>query len=333
MRDPVFDIMKGIGIVAVIIGHSTVPGFIFKFLFIWHMPLFFIIGGYFFSPKSGTVLYNSIYKSLLFPYLLTSLVIIALTGVINSFTANNIVLGYVWGTLSGSGSCYNPVLFGGHAFIGAIWFLLALAWCRIIYNRIYKWNVNTKVKVLFIIIISYLATVLGKFIYIPTDLSQGTAALVFFCVGNLCRNFRFLDFIMNKKVYFFIISLFLLTIGMMMKPMRMVDNTYQFWPLNVLSAFGGGILVYILSSYLSNFKFGTFMSKIGKISIVILSVHLIDLNIGIVEKLLSLNMFNNLQSQAIYALNIFFHILFSLSIALLLTKFRFISKLFNLNIK
>ena len=58
MRDPVFDIMKGIGIVAVIIGHSTVPGFIFKFLFIWHMPLFFIIGGLFLPKISCSKLFS-----------------------------------------------------------------------------------------------------------------------------------------------------------------------------------------------------------------------------------------------------------------------------------
>ena len=241
MRDPIFDIMKGIGIVAVIVGHSVIPGFLFKFLFIWHMPLFFLIGGYFFSPKSQRVLYNSIKRSLLLPYALTALVIISLTGIfrICGLTTNGGVLGYVLGALSGSGSFNNPVLFGGHAFIGAIWFLLALAWCRIIYNIFQIWIYSTKKKVLLIVIVSFFASVLGKYIFIPSNMIQGTAALVFYCLGNLSREFHCLETIMNKKVLFFIISLFLVTIGMMMEPMGMVDNSYQIWPLNVLAALGG----------------------------------------------------------------------------------------------
>ena len=44
------DITKGIAIILVIMGHSFAStGNICKFIFLFHMPLFFLISGYFFN--------------------------------------------------------------------------------------------------------------------------------------------------------------------------------------------------------------------------------------------------------------------------------------------
>jgi len=48
-REATFDVMKCIGIIAVIIGHLTSFGQ--DFIFSLHMPLFFIIAGYFYHEK------------------------------------------------------------------------------------------------------------------------------------------------------------------------------------------------------------------------------------------------------------------------------------------
>ena len=53
-RNEIIDIMKGIGIIAVIIGHMwNVPEVPYRnFIFSFHMPLFFLIAGYFYKPNS-----------------------------------------------------------------------------------------------------------------------------------------------------------------------------------------------------------------------------------------------------------------------------------------
>ena len=51
-RDISIDMAKGIGMIAVIIGHMTVPVKVTDFIFSFHMPLFFLINGYFFKEKS-----------------------------------------------------------------------------------------------------------------------------------------------------------------------------------------------------------------------------------------------------------------------------------------
>ena len=54
-RNPIFDTMKGIGILLVIIGHQDgVPVPLKHFIYAFHMPLFFILAGCFYKPKDIT---------------------------------------------------------------------------------------------------------------------------------------------------------------------------------------------------------------------------------------------------------------------------------------
>lgn len=51
MRDTTISIAKGIAIILMVIAHAEAPGWLCKFIFEFHMPLFFITAGYFFSLK------------------------------------------------------------------------------------------------------------------------------------------------------------------------------------------------------------------------------------------------------------------------------------------
>ena len=50
-RDPVLDSMRGIGIVLMVLGHAGFPGS--GFIYLFHMALFFMLSGWFFSPHTG----------------------------------------------------------------------------------------------------------------------------------------------------------------------------------------------------------------------------------------------------------------------------------------
>lgn len=50
-RDPVLDCMRGIGIVLMVLGHSGFPGT--DFIYLFHMALFFMLSGWFFSLRGG----------------------------------------------------------------------------------------------------------------------------------------------------------------------------------------------------------------------------------------------------------------------------------------
>ena len=52
-RDPVLDSMRGIGIVLMVLGHSGFPGT--DYIYLFHMALFFMLSGWFFSLRGGLV--------------------------------------------------------------------------------------------------------------------------------------------------------------------------------------------------------------------------------------------------------------------------------------
>lgn len=47
MRDVRFDIMRGIGILLMLLGHIPVEGLAYKLIYSFHMPMFFILAGHF----------------------------------------------------------------------------------------------------------------------------------------------------------------------------------------------------------------------------------------------------------------------------------------------
>ncbi|GAY72762.1 acyltransferase family protein [Lentilactobacillus kosonis] len=65
------DVAKAIGIIAVVLGHSlTYHGTLYHFLYWWHMPIFFIMGGFFLRPvKNGKWL--EFFKKRVFPLLIS----------------------------------------------------------------------------------------------------------------------------------------------------------------------------------------------------------------------------------------------------------------------
>ena len=50
-RNTVISICKGIAIILMVVGHAEAPGLITNFIYTFHMPLFFMAAGYFFSRK------------------------------------------------------------------------------------------------------------------------------------------------------------------------------------------------------------------------------------------------------------------------------------------
>lgn len=73
------DIAKGIGIICVILGHMDNDS-IKQFVFSFHMPLFFMISGFFLSTKGKPrELLRKRVRALLPPYLLTSIALIAMS--------------------------------------------------------------------------------------------------------------------------------------------------------------------------------------------------------------------------------------------------------------
>ena len=51
-RNEIIDIAKAIGIILMVIGHTRCPEYLRHLIYLFHMPLFFILSGYFLQKKS-----------------------------------------------------------------------------------------------------------------------------------------------------------------------------------------------------------------------------------------------------------------------------------------
>ena len=72
------DFVKGLGMLLVIIGHCKIPNPYWKIIYMFHMPLFFVVTGFVYSPKKNEVdnitYVKSVSKKYLIPYLVFSLI-------------------------------------------------------------------------------------------------------------------------------------------------------------------------------------------------------------------------------------------------------------------
>ena len=144
-------ISKGIAIILMVIAHAEAPGALCKFIFEFHMPLFFITAGYFFSLKylsdEATFVKKRI-KGLYWPFVKWSVFFLLIhnlmfkIGILNETYGNEaggVTHPYSWHQMQ---QClWNIVTaMGGYdAFLcGAFWFFRGLFVASILYLIIYK---------------------------------------------------------------------------------------------------------------------------------------------------------------------------------------------------
>ncbi len=69
-RKPEFDMLKGLGIILMILGHIGLPASFDHYIHAFHMPLFFIISGYFFiADRTPKQFWKKMWNRLIVPYI------------------------------------------------------------------------------------------------------------------------------------------------------------------------------------------------------------------------------------------------------------------------
>lgn len=262
-RDITFDIMKGIGILLVIIGHLAHGyGLLIPIIYTFHMPLFFIVSGHFYKQKNPVELLVRDLKLLIVPYLLVSLLLM-MYGLMISIIQHEPGKFYYW---------LNALLYADTPYgdNGPLWFLLAMFWCRQIYNLL---NVYIKVKFCLIIIVTLLFVVVIKFMplnYNYCCFIVGISCMFYYMIGHLINRLRI-------RINYFFIGLIMiigcicvyLSLGVDMKSL-----SFNCIPVNVLAAISVTYLIYIISSKLKeNFTIGFRLAWLGRMSLVVFCIH------------------------------------------------------------
>lgn len=193
------DIAKGIGILLVILGHILFEGdFIYKVIYAFHMPLFFIIAGYVYNYEK----YNNFttldflkkkFKNYIVPYFRMALICLIIFGVILNFKDNRIsntfynqLITYIRGILYSK--CYLETVPN----CSPIWFLTCLFCMEVMFYFICKY-VNKKYIPICICFI--MGVILNKMniINLPWNVDISLFALPFMYFGLIIKQYNFLE--------------------------------------------------------------------------------------------------------------------------------------------
>lgn len=276
-RNPVYDIMKGIGIILMLIGHIPPGQRLFHFIYSFHMPLFFIVAGFF---ASTTKLSWSVIKKyasrLLLPFLVTMLAIIILSPMRYLFDGNfNFAIAQVL-SLFWAGDAL-PTRFGKLS-LEAVWFLVALFWAKCFFQSLgYFVNKSfTRYKDEIVLALCFAisggAIFLHKlFPFVPWGLMRGLSAVMFLAIGWYAKRHPI-------PIYVWIAFVFCWLIALRFGLLDMSTYTYKIFPMEVLGAVGATWLVYLLSRVIQNHTVLTckLLRWFGMNSLLILCVNTLD---------------------------------------------------------
>lgn len=151
MRNTTISITKGIAIILMVIAHAEAPGWLCRFIFEFHMPLFFITAGYFFSLKylndEATFVKKRV-KGLYWPFVKWAVFFLIIhncmfdLGILNETFGNEtggVTHPYSWHQMQQNLWTIVTAMAGYDAFLcGAFWFFRGLFVASILYLIIYK---------------------------------------------------------------------------------------------------------------------------------------------------------------------------------------------------
>lgn len=270
------DMAKGFGILCIIAGHMSLEPVV-NMVFIFHVPLFFLVSGYFISDK-GTFseFAKKRFNGLIVPYIFTSLCIIAIN-LIKDILQRNLsaipkdFLKYFAQAVYGSGTDSNRTLFGITQ-IGAIWFLLALFWALIIVRFADRFRFGF-CAVLALALIAYFSSI---YVWLPFDIQAGCTAAVFVYIGKLARRHNLFE--KCNPVLFALGIVFFVGQYIFRISLSVARNYFGLGPVSVIGAVLVSYSIIFCFKWLEKFDL---IRKIfvwfGTNSLIILCFHLLDL--------------------------------------------------------
>lgn len=268
------DVLKGITIILVVIGHNaneTVTDFIYCF----HMPLFFLLSGFLFSPKPMRKYLTRSFTRLIIPYMMF-LLTIAAPQILSAIMHYNIY-GYAIG---GGKHFIISVLYGGRLLTGAygvFWFISVLWFATNLFNLILRLNTSPWVLPV-MIFVGYLSAMLP--IPLPWNIHIVPMALSYIWVGFLIRS-SLLPYIQERLKYNMIcniaISVIVLLIIFLLREELTIDmkyGSYGTYVISFISSVFASIAVAIIAISISRYDpLSHALGLVGLASMVVMYLH------------------------------------------------------------
>lgn len=260
-----FDIAKGIAMLAVILGHSAIEANLciphraaqvaISLCFSFHMPLFFILAGYFMHPERA-FRWAKESRQLLCTYAVTALCVLAGVTCMAPLRHESRALALqTWGmtALYGNGDVSNLTLWPVGFRIGAIWFLLAMFWARLLLHIFAKLP-HTVFWVAACFVFGYISS---QYVCLPWSVQSGMCAVAFLYLGYLAKKYDVLGRV-KRIPYIWVAALLIWIIDVVsFGGMSMAMNDYGSHPvLAVVGSMAGTLCVIGISQLLDHMFLG-----------------------------------------------------------------------------
>ena len=266
MRIETADRLKGLCILLMIVGHCFIPDALHDAIYLFHIPMFFFIAGFFFKPAPIGKRLRSDARRLLVPYFVCILLVALKYGIdsLRLGSADDLLHFIVSSLVVGP-----DIDFMGwtNLAIGPVWFLFSLFWCRTILNLLLRVRYGIWISML----IGIGACLVGPRIHLPFGLLQGMAGLFFAGAGHVAA--------MHKETFqkrsLVPIAVACTLPAVFIPSMDMHPGIYPYYVLNLVVSLAACSLLwnllYVVES--SSFKVLSFLSWAGRFSLLVLMVH------------------------------------------------------------
>jgi len=273
VRDNTFDVMKGIGIFLMVTGHTLGPESpIHNYIYAFHMPLFFILSGFFAKQTESRKNINKQFNRLVKPFFFICFNVVLIKCI--HHLINPDVPSINW----------EFVLNG----IGPGWFLLALFWGRIIFNTLLTFFPKRHLSLSLLISLIPLCLSQWTTIDIPFNFLQGLACVIFIAIGFYAKQNDILQRMSRKSKLCITFSFLFWLNTSIFGEIEMSAYHFKLWVIDYLGAIGGTFLCYYLSRFIVEHMPITTkaLTKVSIFSLAIYAFHSIDFCIPIWHKLL-----------------------------------------------
>ncbi len=203
------DVVKGMAVPLIILGHTAQSQLIISYVYSFHMPLFFLLSGY---TSSRATNWKTFGKHILkdFCYLIIPCILVQI-GIetvdlwikvdgfkfLNWMKIRGILYRMYWGCAWGWAS--------GFPSVGMLWFFFTMFWSKVIWEGIGL--LFPKKDTAICIFVSLIGIWIGFEHYVPQNLDIAMMVVLYYCVGHLVRKYQDAELLQKIKMPAFWVAL------------------------------------------------------------------------------------------------------------------------------
>ena len=271
------DFAKGVAIILMVLGHATTTSPLQNFIYVFHMPFFFVTAGFLLNLRkwggvgSYITFASKLVKRLLLPYFLAEFLWYPFFVVKEHYFGHMLIIMFYstpadmfWGIFMGKPTTLP---------LSPLWFLLTLFVAEIIFIKLYNRlnEVGAEVFVLAVAMCSLLGLCVGKVGALPFGTDIALAAQIFILAGVLIRRYNFVERIDLKTCA--ALTLILAAAFSLNGRVEMSGAIYGEPFLFYAGALSGTLLLMKLSALTTGGKIFSLISSCGRQSMMILVLH------------------------------------------------------------